>query len=107
MQGSLAASRLTKQKTHEPKRNSPERKAMLAERADRQRMRKPGFTRVRRGGDIEKKIERRSYMVGVPASINRRTKKPHKHERSTVRGMTHDYAGASYWAERAANKVRR
>lgn len=51
-------------------RNSPERAQMLAKRAIEQRSRRPYLR-----------------MIGVPASINRRTGKPHEHARAKKRGL--------------------
>lgn len=76
-------------------RNTPVRAAMLAARAEEQRTRTTGFTRVtgqKRGPKgprppIMETDSFRTHMEGAPADINRRTGQPHEHARERARRL--------------------
>lgn len=69
-------------------RNSPERKAMLADRRSEQRDRTFGRWELNRQG--QPVFTRLEHPALRPASINRRTGKPHDSVREMERGCTHD-----------------
>lgn len=73
-----------------PQRNSPERAEAMIRRGAEQYQRTAGYTswRSKRGGvEAWEKVPRRTLMSGVPAWMNRRTGKPHEHNRQRARRM--------------------